>query len=431
MNNPPAPHDSLGAIIRMFEEFGSKNRPIYPQWRIELQPYDSGEGGCLWFWCERPCCDGECVVLDGKSLRAVVDDESQHSLRLGFCGLFPRNSDAAFSWSFGGMTEFKPRAIENGVESVVPAGATVDDAIAALRELLDLVPVCIQVLEADDRHYVERDEFRMDHGRLPTPNPIVQRLANADPSAHTTSSLMGMLNLGWGPGPRATLSLEQSYTRVRCPGCGYLRFHESRVWDGAKAVVGNPRKDVDELCDALGGVGFRSMDCAWSQRVVDAVEEAGLTGARFHRIRHIVSRKTGREFLDFQPYYAVEFTGRVTIDRKLYDGGDGFLCPECGVWKPRLEGTVRWEKKCMAVVDEGTDLPDFALAANISSFYPFISARAARLFGRLGFTGFAYRSLVGFYPDEFQNNVGDPLAPGWWEEYTKTVRSILPAGFTR
>lgn len=370
------------------------------------------------------------MVLNGESLPIAADDESRHNLWLPFRGLFPSDLQAVFGLRFGGMTEFKPRAIENAVETVVPAGATIEEAIAAIQEVLDLVPICIQVLEADDRHFIERYEVRSSYERLPTPNPVEQLLASADPSAHKTSSFTGMLNLFFGQGSEAHADLlfQKSYNRVRCPGCGYLRFGESRVWDSGKAVVGNHGDDVSELRDALGGSSFRSMDCAWSQRVVDAVEEAGFTGAKFHRIRHIVSRMSGREFFEFQPYYAVEFTGRVTIDRQLYDGGDGFLCPECGVWKPRLEGTVRWENKCMAVVD-GADMPDFALAENISCYYPFISARAARLFARLGFTGFAYKSLVGFY--SFDNKVGDPLNPGWWEEYTKKVTSILPPGFTR
>ena len=370
--------------------------------------------------------------MDGKSLQVAVNDESRHCLRLGCCVLFPRDSDTGFTLSFGGMTEFHPRVIENDPHAVVPGGASVEDAIAAIQEVLDLVPICIQVLEADDRHYSERDDFRSSFDRLPTPNPIEQLLASADPSAHKTSSFTGMLNLFFGQGSEAHADLlfEKSYNRVRCPGCGYLRFRESRVWDSGKAVVGSHGDDVTELRDALVGSSFRSMDCAWSQRVVDAVEEAGFTGAKFHRIRHIVSRMSGREFFEFQPYYAVEFTGRVTIDRQLYDGGDGFLCPECGVWKPRLEGTVRWENKCMAVVD-GADMPDFALAANISCFYPFISAQAARLFARLGFTGFAYQSLVGFYPHEFQHILDNPLVPGWWEEYIRTAKSILPPGFAR
>jgi len=63
------------------------------------------------------------------------------------------------------------------------------------------------------------------------------------------------------------------------------------------------------------------------------------------------------------------------------------------------------------VVDTGEELPDFALASNIAGLDPFISIRAARYFGEHGFTGFFYCSLGGGVL------VGNPGAPGWWENF--------------
>lgn len=226
-----------------------------------------------------------------------------------------------------------------------------------------------------------------------------------------------------GPGGGAHFLCDTSVGRSRCAGCGYLRFAVLPQWSSGKLalITDNWEMARDQIVGSI-----EQGELAWSQRVVDAVTSRGFTGAAFHRVP-VVSRKNAEEFSSLQPYYWIEVTGRVLVDRDLYDGGDGFLCPECGVWKPRLEGTVRWGDKVTAVVEDGTEMPDFAFAANISGLLPFISIRAAQFFGASGFTGFKYLSLIPNYPYSGEG-LGNPGAPGWWEDYIEKVRNNLPPG---
>lgn len=224
----------------------------------------------------------------------------------------------------------------------------------------------------------------------------------------------------WGSG---RFTHEYSIARHKCAGCGYLRISTIRNWtnNGFAPVVDNPKDMWDQIADLHDGWEY-----AWSQRVVDAVREKGFTGAEFHRME-FVSDRLGHDTEGVQPYYLVQITGRVTVDRNLYDGGDGFLCPECGVWKPRLEGTVRWGDKVTAIVDEGAGMPDFAYAANIVGLQPFMSIRAAQFFGASGFTGFKYLSLIPNYPYGGEG-LGNPGADGWWEAYIEKVGAYMPPG---
>ena len=243
--------------------------------------------------------------------------------------------------------------------------------------------------------------------------------------AHKSSSVIRMLAFDCTPGPGGVAHFwcDTSFGRSRCDGCGYLRFSVLRQWSSGKLalITDDWEKAKDQIVGTIEGG-----ELAWSQRVVDAVRSGGFTGATFHRVP-VVSRKNGEEFSSLQPYYWIEITGRVTVDRQLYDGGDGFLCPECGVWKPRLEGTVRWGDKVTAIVDEGAGMPDFVFAANIAGLHPFMSIRAAQFFGASGFTGFMYLPLIPNYPSS-GGDVGNPGADGWWEAYIEKVRANMPPG---
>lgn len=244
--------------------------------------------------------------------------------------------------------------------------------------------------------------------------------------ASRSSSVIRMLALDRKLGRESLgdFSYEYLVERHRCSGCGYLRFLKERQWAGGSVAPCDD--DVGMIADQIASGGSGVQDRAWSQQVVNAAIQSNFTGVRFHRIA-VVSSTTGGPIEGLQPYYSVEITGRVTVDRNLYDGGDGFLCPECGVWKPRLEGTVRWGDKMTAIVDDGVDMPDFALAANIAGLSPFVSIRAAQLFGASGFSGFRYMPLFPEYPIGGAG-LGDPGAPGWWEDYIEKVRNNLPPG---
>jgi hypothetical protein len=156
----------------------------------------------------------------------------------------------------------------------------------------------------------------------------------------------------------------------------------------------------------------------WSDRVVQAVRRLGLGGIRSHRIP-VVEQITGNLIEGIQDYHAIEITGRIDLDRALYDGGDGLLCPECHSWEPRPGGTVSWGDKIKAIVDRGEDLPDFAMAGNIAIGGVFCKPVFADLVGTCGFSGFEFLSLAPSYRIT-------PGQPGWWERYCAIIRERYP-----
>ena len=159
-------------------------------------------------------------------------------------------------------------------------------------------------------------------------------------------------------------------------------------------------------------------EAVWSERVVECMVRDGLTGFRAHRVP--IVEQGSLKVLDggVPTYYVIEITGTVELDRGLFDGGDGLMCPECRYWEPRPGGTISWGNNFEAIVDRGEETLDFALCLSPRIGTKFCSPRFVELVRSNGFTGFRFNS-------------GAPIAleldrPDWWERYCAEARRRFP-----
>ena len=145
MIQPHSSNDPLKPLLDLLADFVSKSRRNIPGWKIELSRTD------LYLACRRPCC---------KGLRDM-NDNPRHRIHIQFLDLL-EDCEVGFSTTIDGLSYYFPDACQPPYVCL-PRGHTIDDAIACATEVLDLVPVCIQMLEADNIHWLKRMEM-MDFG---------------------------------------------------------------------------------------------------------------------------------------------------------------------------------------------------------------------------------------------------------------------------
>lgn len=119
----------------------------YPEWRPELYFDERNLSVRLSIKCKRPCCGDDAC------------DQIRHRIGLSCPAVSGGRNGRVVSLSIEGTSEElnedqQPRYI------YLPSGYTTDDLMAGVREQLDLVPVCIRMLEADNIHWLERSDIR-------------------------------------------------------------------------------------------------------------------------------------------------------------------------------------------------------------------------------------------------------------------------------
>lgn len=134
-------NDPLKPLLDLLADFVSKSRRNFPGWKIELSRTD------LCFACSRPCC---------KGLREM-NDNPRHRIAIRFLGLL-EDCEVGFSTTIDGLSYYFSDACQPPYVCL-PRGHTIDDVLACAREVLDLVPVCIQMLEVDNIHWLKRMEM--------------------------------------------------------------------------------------------------------------------------------------------------------------------------------------------------------------------------------------------------------------------------------
>lgn len=141
MNLFRSQNDPLEPLHTLLKDFVSKSKRNHPGWKIELSRTD------LYLACSRPCC---------KGLRDM-NDNPRHRIAVIFLDLL-EDREVEFSTMIDGLSYDFPDACQP--PSVhLPRGHTIDDVLACAHEVLDLVPVCIQMLEADNIHWRKRMEM--------------------------------------------------------------------------------------------------------------------------------------------------------------------------------------------------------------------------------------------------------------------------------
>jgi hypothetical protein len=90
-----------------------------------------------------------------------MNDNPRHRIAISFLGLL-EDEEAEFSIEMDGLSYYFPETCQPPSVGL-PRGYTIDDVLACAHEALDLVPVCIQMLEADNIHWLKRMEM-MDFG---------------------------------------------------------------------------------------------------------------------------------------------------------------------------------------------------------------------------------------------------------------------------
>lgn len=150
MNLFRSQNDPLKPLHTLLKDFVSKSKRNHPGWKIEFSRDDL----TLTFACKRACC---------KGLREM-DEIPRHGLDVSFRSLLYSLSDreGGVDFMISGLSYDTPDDI--GPPSFfLPRGYTIDDAVAVAREALDMVPVCLRILEADNIHWIKRLEMR-DYG---------------------------------------------------------------------------------------------------------------------------------------------------------------------------------------------------------------------------------------------------------------------------
>ena len=227
------------------------------------------------------------------------------------------------------------------------------------------------------------------------------------------SSVLKMLTVSMANGIRGMrgVLIGCDIDRRKCTTCGRI---EERVRSYADATCVVKERRYYPFHDYLTEFG----EPVWSERVVECMTRSGLRGFKAHRIP-IQEQRTLEILKEGVPvYYVIEITGKVELDRDLYDGGDGLLCPECRYWDPRPGGTISWGNKIEAIVDSGEEPPDFALCWSPRIGTTFCSPSFVELVRVYGLTGFGFGSCADIALDLDR--------PDWWERYCAEARRRYP-----
>ena len=97
-------------------------------------------------------------------------------------------------------------------------------------------------------------------------------------------------------------------------------------------------------------------------------------------------------------YFCLEVTGRVAIDRNLYDQQDGELCGICGGWRPRKGGRVGFGPLPKMPLIETWDGGDFVKTKNVSVATRYCSRKIVELARSEEWSGFAVGCMMDGFP---------------------------------
>lgn len=184
----------------------------------------------------------------------------------------------------------------------------------------------------------------------------------------------------------ATLIAYGDVVTATCPHCGageYGRksFENVVAWaEGAGAKM---------WTDHIGG-----WELIFSERVIDAMFAAGVEGFVAHplNIGKVDSDRLAK--LERPNYFLIEVTGRVDIDRQLFDEGEGSLCPVCGSWRPKRDGKYYFGDRLEVPRLETWDGSDFVMQGNVATVEYCCTPRIVELVRKNGWSGFAFRSFT-------------------------------------
>jgi hypothetical protein len=189
--------------------------------------------------------------------------------------------------------------------------------------------------------------------------------------------------------------IKSSFTEVS----GYAEGKGAKVW-----------------LDNIGGL----CGMIWHQRVIDSLYDAGIKGYIAHplvidRIDSPVLTRQG-----CPNYYYIEVTGRIDVDRELYDENEGLYCPFCGDWNPRPGSKIRFGDKPHWPLLDKWDGSDLVMFGNIAQGGYYCTRRVVELFRKHGWTGFDVSS---FMPRTKGPDLGKDT---WFEDYEKRLHELYP-----
>lgn len=202
----------------------------------------------------------------------------------------------------------------------------------------------------------------------------------------------------------------------KCPECGSLvRTNE---WHEATGTAEG--RNVQAWLDYAG-----TPHLVFSQRVVDGLNKIKATGFAAHPLPIKITQNLSmwsKWLEDHEPpsYYWLEVTGRVNIDRNIYDGGDGNLCSICLNWRPRKGGKVTYGDMPSWPIVESWDGSDFVMTRNVKSGLTYCTRRILELTISEEWTGFDFRSFMPRMP------LGNYREAGWFERYNAELHRRIP-----
>jgi hypothetical protein len=208
-------------------------------------------------------------------------------------------------------------------------------------------------------------------------------------------------------------------------------FHKFGTTSSAPChACGHPivRHSFSEAMGDAGGTGAKGWldniggidGPIWHERVVNGLQDAGINGFIPHpfqidRIDSPFLRNQNRP-----NYYYIEVTGRINVDRELFDENEGLYCPTCGHWAPRPGSHISYGDKPHWPLLEKWDDSDIVMFGNIAQGGYYCTRRVVELIRKHGWTGFA---VFSFMP---RTKGPDLSRDTWFEDYEKSLHEVYP-----
>ena len=200
---------------------------------------------------------------------------------------------------------------------------------------------------------------------------------------------------------------------VLCPGCRRPGIEARIDWNAVVDLIG---EDAKYFPDVIGGLHQKLI----SHKAYTSLHNAGCKGfvARPVSIDSVESPLLQRQ--PFPPYYLLEITGRVDIDRQLFDEGEGTVCEACHNWTPMKGGKHSYGDKVKVPLLDTWDGADLVMVRNIKSAYVYCSLKVVNLAIRDQWTDFGIRA---FTP---RLTCPDLRKPDWLDDLAAAVAAKFP-----
>jgi hypothetical protein len=216
-------------------------------------------------------------------------------------------------------------------------------------------------------------------------------------------------------GPTATVGFDPSGTKVwSCEGC-------ERGWE---------KSDLDTVRVHAEGKGAKfwpnflfGFKLIISAKVLDDLRANGITGYVPHKVRFHKIDSPKLQKIEPPDYFLIEVTGRIDVERKWFDGGEGFVCPVCKDWQKKPGGKYGLGAKILMPILDSWDGSDFVEVRNVGYGSRYCTTRVLELARSKKWFNASFSAIT---PRPFQVNLD---SENWFAEIEGKVQAEYPQLF--